>query len=58
MTKYKKLILSTSSILGGMRGRLSFLALLPLVAIAQTVPSPNGNVKIKFSLSDSGQPTY
>ena len=27
-------------------------------AAAQTVTSPNGNVVVKFSLSDSGQPTY
>ena len=34
------------------------LALLPLWTMAQTVTSPNGNVSVKFSLSDSGQPIY
>lgn len=40
--------------------RISLLAfaLLPLLAMAQTVTSPNGNVTVKFSLSESGQPTY
>lgn len=33
------------------------LLLLPLMATAQTVTSPNGNVKVKFSL-DNGRPTY
>ena len=32
--------------------------LLPMLAAAQTVKSPNGNVVVKFSLSESGQPTY
>ena len=36
---------------------LSFL-LLPMLAAAQTVTSPDGNVVLKFSLSASGQPTY
>ena len=34
------------------------LALLPMMAAAQTVKSPNGNVSLTFSLSDKGQPTY
>lgn len=33
------------------------LLLLPLMATAQTVTSPNGNVEVKFSL-DNGCPTY
>ena len=32
--------------------------LLPMLAAAQTVKSPNGNVCLTFSLSDKGQPTY
>ena len=32
--------------------------LLPMLAAAQTVKSPNGNVTLTFSLSDKGQPTY
>ena len=34
------------------------LGLLPMMAAAQTVKSPNGNVSLTFSLSDKGQPTY
>lgn len=34
------------------------LVLLPTMAAAQTVSSPDGNVVVKFSLSESGQPTY
>ena len=34
------------------------LLLLPLMAAAQTVSSPNGNVVLTFSLSDGGRPTY
>lgn len=34
------------------------LLLLPLVAVGQTVKSPNGKVAVTFSLSASGQPTY
>ena len=33
-------------------------ALLPMMAAAQTVKSPNGNVSLTFSLTDKGQPTY
>ena len=33
-------------------------ALLPMMATAQTVKSPNGDVELTFSLSDKGQPTY
>lgn len=32
--------------------------LLPLLAAAQTVKSPNGNVSVTFSLTGNGQPTY
>ena len=32
--------------------------LVPAWASAQTVTSPNGNVKLTFSLSETGQPTY
>ncbi|WP_462374231.1 glycoside hydrolase family 97 protein [Segatella buccae] len=37
-----------------------FLAfvLLPMMAAAQTVKSPNGNVALTFTLSDNGCPTY
>ena len=31
---------------------------MPAWASAQTVTSPNGNVKLSFSLSETGQPTY
>lgn len=34
------------------------IALLPTWVVAQTVMSPDGNVKVNFSLSESGQPTY
>ena len=34
------------------------LLLLPLMAAAQTVSSPNGNVVLTFSLTDGGRPTY
>ena len=36
---------------------LAFL-LLPVVAMAQTVKSPDGRIVLKFSLSNTGQPTY
>ena len=32
--------------------------MLPLLAAAQTVKSPNGNVSVTFSLTGNGQPTY
>ena len=32
--------------------------LLPLLAAAQIVKSPNGNVSVTFSLTGNGQPTY
>ena len=32
--------------------------LLPLMAMAQSVSSPDGNVTVKFSLADGGVPTY
>ena len=34
------------------------LLLLPLLAQAGEVTSPNGNVKVKFSVDDKGRPTY
>ena len=34
------------------------LLLLPLLAAAQTVTSPNGNIAVTFSLTDGGRPTY
>lgn len=40
-----------------MRKILFALMLLPMLAMAQTVKSPNGNVSVKFSL-DSGRPVY
>ncbi len=43
-----------------MNYRNILLALLasPLMATAQTVTSPDGNVVVKFSLADGGKPTY
>ncbi len=32
--------------------------MLPMLAAAQTVKSPNGNVTVTFSLTGNGQPTY
>ena len=32
--------------------------LLPMLAAAQTVKSPDGNVSVTFSLTGKGQPTY
>ena len=37
---------------------LAVLALMPAMASAQTVASPNGNVSLTFSLTDNGRPTY
>ena len=34
------------------------IALLPTCVAAQTVMSPDGNVKVNFSLTGNGQPTY
>ena len=34
------------------------MLLCPLAAAAQTVSSPNGNVKLTFSLATGGVPTY
>lgn len=34
------------------------IALLPACVAAQTVMSPDGNVKVSFSLTGNGQPTY
>ena len=31
---------------------------MPLLALAQSVTSPNGNVSVTFSLTEKGQPTY
>lgn len=33
------------------------MLLLPVMALAQTVKSPNGNVEVKFSLNN-GRPMY
>ena len=37
-----------------------FLALLfcPILALAGSIKSPNGNIELKFSLDDKGRPTY
>lgn len=43
--------------LTNMRKILFALMLLPMLAMAQTVKSPNGNVSVKFSL-DNGRPVY
>ena len=37
---------------------LFVLLLVPCMAVAQTVKSPNGKVAVTFSLSATGQPTY
>ena len=37
---------------------ISLFALLPLVAMAQTVKSPNGKISVTFSLTGNGVPTY
>ena len=42
----------------GLRSALLSIALLPMIGMAQTVSSPNGNVTVKFSLTNDGQPTY
>ena len=34
------------------------LALLPLMAIASNVKSPNGNIELKFSVDNTGRPVY
>jgi hypothetical protein len=34
------------------------LALLPLMAIAGNVKSPNGNIELKFSVDQTGRPVY
>ena len=34
------------------------MLLCPLAVAAQTVSSPNGNVKVTFALTDNGVPTY
>ena len=39
--------------------KLLFLMLLmPLMALAENVTSPNGNIVLTFSLTDNGRPTY
>ena len=60
MTAWVKLtsIIIISNIMQKRKTAIITLAMLPLWAMAQTVTSPNGNVSVKFSLSDSGQPTY
>ena len=37
---------------------LLLLLALPMMAVAQTVKSPNGNVVLTFSLTGNGRPTY
>ena len=51
-------IIINSNVMQKRKTAIITLALLPLWTMAQTVTSPNGNVSVKFSLSDSGQPTY
>jgi hypothetical protein len=41
-----------------MKKLLLSLALLPLMAIAGNVKSPNGNIELKFSVDDTGRPVY
>ncbi|MDO4160843.1 MAG: glycoside hydrolase family 97 protein [Prevotellaceae bacterium] len=41
-----------------MRKLLLTLIFLPLLSVAQTVKSPDGNVVVNFSLSNGGVPTY
>lgn len=41
-----------------MKKILLALAMLPTIIMGQTVMSPNGNVSVKFSLNEDGQPTY
>ncbi len=37
---------------------ISLFVLLPMVAMAQTVKSPNGKISVTFSLTGNGVPTY
>ena len=41
-----------------MRKLLLMLALLPMMAIAGNVKSPNGNIELKFSINQEGRPVY
>lgn len=41
-----------------MRRLLLLFMFVPFIAMAQSVKSPNGNVELKFSLTDNGRPTY
>ena len=41
-----------------MKKLLLSLALLPLMAIAGNVKSPNGNIELKFSVDNTGRPVY
>ena len=43
-----------------MKTKILFVLLLalPMMAVAQTVKSPNGNVVLTFSLTGNGRPTY
>jgi hypothetical protein len=41
-----------------MKKLLLSLALLPLVAIAGNVKSPNGNIEVKFTVDNTGRPVY
>ena len=40
------------------RNILTSLLLVPLMALAGNVKSPNGNIELKFYTDDSGRPTY
>ncbi|MBQ2192829.1 MAG: glycoside hydrolase family 97 N-terminal domain-containing protein, partial [Prevotella sp.] len=41
-----------------LRRLLFLLMLVPLMATAQTIKSPNGNIVLTFSLDGNGRPTY
>ncbi len=41
-----------------MKKLLLSLALLPMMAIAGNVKSPNGNIELKFSVDNTGRPVY
>ena len=41
-----------------MKKLLLSLALLPMMALAGNVKSPNGNIELKFSLNETGRPVY
>ena len=41
-----------------MKKLLLSLALLPMMAMAGNVKSPNGNIELKFSVNKEGRPVY